>query len=91
MSTTNRAAAIESLRLAAMAAYARADRAVEGNEPAEHVSELYAAAQSPTAPSPLRARRLLREARGLRRRAALGRARRPRGALRALQGVAAGG
>lgn len=45
MNTTNRAAKVESLRLAAMNAYARADRAAEGNEPAEHVSELYAAAQ----------------------------------------------
>lgn len=42
---TARAAKIESLRLAAMAAYARADRAAEGNEPAEHVDALYAAAQ----------------------------------------------
>jgi hypothetical protein len=45
MSTTNRAAKIEALRLAAMNAYAAADRAAEGNDDAEHVSELYAAAQ----------------------------------------------
>ncbi len=45
MNTTLRAAKIESLRLAAMVAYARADRAAESNDDAEHVSELYAAAQ----------------------------------------------
>ena len=45
MSTTNRAAEIESLRLAAQDAYAVADRAAENDEPAEHVSELYARAQ----------------------------------------------
>ncbi len=42
---TASAAKIESLRLAAMAAYARADAADANNEPAEHVDELYAAAQ----------------------------------------------
>ena len=44
MSTTNRAAKIEALRLAAMAAYARADRASENNDAAEHVDALYATA-----------------------------------------------
>ena len=42
---TARAAKIEALRLAAMAAYARADRASENNDDAEHVSALYSAAQ----------------------------------------------
>ena len=45
MSTTARAAKIETLRLAAMAAYARADAAEANNDPAEHVSALYSAAQ----------------------------------------------
>ncbi len=44
MNTTNRAAAIETLRLAAMAAYARADRASENNDASEHVNALYASA-----------------------------------------------
>ncbi len=44
MSPILRAAAIETLRLAAMAAYARADRAAESNDPVEHVDALYAAA-----------------------------------------------
>lgn len=41
---TARAAKIEALRLAAMNAYARADRASENNDAAEHVSALYASA-----------------------------------------------
>ena len=45
MSTTARTAKIEALRLAAMAAYARADAAEANNDPSEHVSALYAAAQ----------------------------------------------
>jgi len=45
MSTTLRAAKIESLRLAAMAAYARADAADANNDPSEHVNALYTAAQ----------------------------------------------
>ena len=45
MSTTARAAKIESLRLAAMAAYARADAAEANTDPSEHVSALYSAAQ----------------------------------------------
>ena len=45
MNTTNRAAKIEALRLAAMAAYARADRASENNDASEHVNALYSAAQ----------------------------------------------
>lgn len=45
MSTTLRAAKIEALRLAAMAAYARADAAEANNDPSEHVSALYSAAQ----------------------------------------------
>jgi len=45
MSTTLRAAKIESLRLAAQAAYARADAADANNDPSEHVNALYAAAQ----------------------------------------------
>lgn len=44
MNTTNRAAKIESLRLAAVAAYARADAAAERN-PAEEVEALYREAQ----------------------------------------------
>ena len=44
MSNTNRAAKIETLRRAAMAAYARADAAAERN-PAEDVDALYREAQ----------------------------------------------
>ena len=42
---TARAAKIEALRLAAMAAYARADAADANNDASEHVNALYAAAQ----------------------------------------------
>ena len=45
MNTTNRAAKIEALRLAAAQAYAAADRAGANNDDAEHVDALYAAAQ----------------------------------------------
>ena len=45
MNTTNRTAKIESLRLAAQAAYARADAADANNDAPEHVNALYAAAQ----------------------------------------------
>jgi hypothetical protein len=45
MSNTNRAAKIESLRLAAMAAYARADAADANNDESEHVNALYREAQ----------------------------------------------
>ena len=45
MSTTLRAAKIEALRLAAVAAYARADAADANNDASEHVNALYAAAQ----------------------------------------------
>lgn len=41
---TARAAKIEALRLAAMAAYARADRAEANNDTSEHVNALYASA-----------------------------------------------